>query len=296
MRRYWYSILLTCSIVVMATANLPPNRHSAQPAVREYDRRNICEDTSECDGEYAREYTRERPAEKERMDTASEGQSRGQDEAAINTQLSLEITEAEAAIHTAEQAQRENGVHKDFSDTLFIGDSRTVGLSEYGDLGKAVVFADSGMSVFNLLDAQVSLGNGHKQNLDQVLSSANFKTIYLMLGINELGYEDKAIITQYRSVVERIRAVQPAAALVLEANLHVTGEKAAKSNIFNNQRIDALNKSIKKIAEDTGCRYIDVNSLFDDENGNLSAAYSTDGAHILGKYYSVWVEWIRNGG
>ena len=83
--------------------------------------------------------TRERPAEKERMDTASEGQSRGQDEAAINTQLSLEITEAEAAIHTAEQAQGETGVHKDFSDTLFIGDSRTVGLSEYGDLGKAVV-------------------------------------------------------------------------------------------------------------------------------------------------------------
>ena len=92
----------------MATANLPPNRHSAQPAVREYDRRNICEDTSECDGEYAREYTRESAGREERMDTASEGREPERDEAAINTQLSLEITEAEAAIHTAEQAQREN--------------------------------------------------------------------------------------------------------------------------------------------------------------------------------------------
>ena len=91
------------------------NRHSAPARCPgNMTEENICEDTSECDGEYAREYTRERPAEKERMDTASEGQSRGQDEAAINTQLSLEITEAEAAIHTAEQAQRENGVHKDF--------------------------------------------------------------------------------------------------------------------------------------------------------------------------------------
>lgn len=293
MRRYWYSILLTCSIVVMATANLPPNRHSAQPAVREYDRRNICEDTSECDGEYAREYTRERPAEKERMDTASEGQSRGQDEAAINTQLSLEITEAEAAIHTAEQAQGESGVHKDFSDTLFIGDSRTVGLSEYGDLGKAVVFADSGMSVFNLLDAQVSLGNGHKQNLDQVLSSANFKTIYLMLGINELGYDNPSIVRRYREIVDWIGKKQPEATLVLEANLHVTGEKSARNGIYNNQRINALNYAIRNIAEDTGCPYIDVNPIFDDGNGNLSAAYSTDGAHILGKYYSVWVDWIR---
>lgn len=53
------------------------------------------------------------------------------------------------------------------------------------------------------------------------------------------------------------------------------------------------NKELKKLILR---RYIDVNSLFDDENGNLSMAYSTDGAHILGKYYSVWVEWIRSGG
>lgn len=123
-----------------------------------------------------------------------------------------------------------------------------------------------------------------------------YRTIYLMLGINELGYEEESIVGQYRSVVEKIRAEQPAAVLVLAANLHVTREKAVKSRIYNNLKIDGLNQSIEKIAEDTGCRYIDVNSIFDDENGNLSAAYSTDGAHILGKYYSVWVEWIRNGG
>ena len=156
-----------------------------------------------------------------------------------------------------------------------------------------MVFADSGMSVFNLLDAQVSLGNGHKQNLDQVLSSANFKTIYLMLGINELGYDNPSIVRRYREVVDWIGKKQPEATLVLEANLHVTGEKSARNSIYNNQRINALNHAIRNIAEDTGCPYIDVNPIFDDGNGNLSAAYSTDGAHILGKYYSVWVDWIR---
>ena len=39
--------------------------------------------------------------------------------------------------------------------------------------------------------------------------------------------------------------------------------------------------------------YLDVNQVFDDENGNLAAGYSSDGAHVLGKYYSVWVDWIR---
>lgn len=180
-----------------------------------------------------------------------------------------------------------------FSDVLFIGDSRTVGLSEYGDLGEAEVFANSGMSVFNLFDSRVTLKSGGKQTLEQVLSDRSFRTVYLMLGINELGYDDKSIVKQYQAVVERIRAAQPEAALVLGANLHVTGEKAAKSSIFNNQRINSLNAAIKTIAENNGCGYMDVNQLFDDENGNLSTAYSTDGAHILGKYYSVWVEWIR---
>jgi len=186
------------------------------------------------------------------------------------------------------------GTNETFSDTLFIGDSRTVGLFEYGDLGQAEVFANSGMSVFNLFQTQVTLKNGTKQSLDEVLSSNRYSSIYLMLGINELGYEEQSILRQYRAVVEQIRAKQPQASLILEANLHVTREKAAKSDIYNNRKIDALNKAIETIAEETGCRYLDVNSLFDDETGNLSANYSTDGSHILGKYYSVWVDWIRS--
>lgn len=265
MRRYWYSVLLTGSMIVMAAAKLSMDIPKKEPILQE---------------------TAAMQADNRIVEAQSEEMME-----AMNAEESTP-----SSAETGETAVMGSDIDKDFSNVLFIGDSRTVGLSEYGDLGRADVFANSGMSVFDLFEAQVSVKGDEKKTLEEVFSSKNYRTIYLMLGINELGYDDKAIVTQYRSVVERIRAVQPAAALVLEANLHVTGEKAAKSNIFNNQRIDALNKSIKKIAEDTGCRYIDVNSLFDDENGNLSAAYSTDGAHILGKYYSVWVEWIRNGG
>ena len=37
----------------------------------------------------------------------------------------------------------------DFADTLFVGDSRTIGLMEYGNIEQATFFADNGMSVFN---------------------------------------------------------------------------------------------------------------------------------------------------
>ena len=39
-----------------------------------------------------------------------------------------------------------------FDDALFIGDSRTVGLYEYGDLSHALVIADSGMNIYKLFN------------------------------------------------------------------------------------------------------------------------------------------------
>lgn len=93
--------------------------------------------------------------------------------------------------------------------------------------------------------------------------------------------------------MEKVHELQPDAAIVLGANLHVTAEKASGSSIYNNDRINALNRDIKSMAEASGYVYLDVNQVFDDENGNLAAGYSSDGAHVLGKYYSVWVDWIR---
>lgn len=182
---------------------------------------------------------------------------------------------------------------EDFSGVLFIGDSRTVGLSEYGDLGQAEVFADSGMSVFTLFNKTVRLRSQEKSGLEELLCSRKFDTVFFMLGINELGYDYDSIVKQYKRTVEKVHELQPDAAIVLGANLHVTAEKASGSSIYNNDRINALNRDIKSMAEASGYVYLDVNQVFDDENGNLAAGYSSDGAHVLGKYYSVWVDWIR---
>ena len=152
------------------------------------------------------------------------------------------------------------------------------------------------MSVYNLFDAKVTLRDGSKKTLEQVLSQDRYLTIYVMLGINELGYDRQRTVAQYRSIVNRIQEMQPEAQLILEANLHVTQKKSSKSPIYNNENINALNGEIKKIADAERCYYINVNELFDDENGNLKAAYTSDGSHVLGKYYSIWVDWIRGAG
>ena len=180
----------------------------------------------------------------------------------------------------------------DFTGVLFIGDSRTVGLSEYGKLGNADVFADTGMSVYNVTKKALPAPDGEKHTLDERLQEKNYQAILLMLGINELGYDRNVSYKRYGELVAHIRELQPDAWIVLEANLHVTQEQSEKDDIFNNDNINQVNDNIRRLAQENGLGYLDVNVLFDDENGCLGAEYSADGAHVLGSYYDDWSTWI----
>lgn len=184
-------------------------------------------------------------------------------------------------------------VDPNFADSLFIGDSRTVGLSEYGNLGEAMVYADVGMSVYNLLNKDIKFGDEGKKKLEDVLSERSYRVIYLMLGINEIGYDYGHTVKQYQAVVDKIKELEPGALLVLEANLHVTKAKATKNTVFSNDKINALNQAVASIAKEEGGIYLDANVLFDDSEGNLDSKCSTDGAHVLAKYYSAWGAWLR---
>lgn len=179
-----------------------------------------------------------------------------------------------------------------FSDVLFIGDSRTVGLMEYAGLDSADFFATSGMSTFQVLKKEVSVPGVGKMTLSELLKSKSYGKIFLMLGINELGYPPKTVIRQYSHVVETIQGLQPDARLYLCANLHLTAKRSDSDDIYNNVNINTLNEQIAQMADNETSFYLDVNPLFDDENGCLNEDYSADDTHPYGKYYEQWGQWI----
>ena len=161
-----------------------------------------------------------------------------------------------------------------FNDALFIGDSRTVGISEYGDLNNATFFAYTGMSVYN------------------VLSSKKFGKIYIMLGINELGYNTNQTLENYKKLVDYIKDSQSSAIIYIQANLHVASKKSDKDSIVNNTNINKFNDQISKFADNKRIFYIDINEKFDDDNGNLNSNYTSDNVHIYAKYYKEWSNWL----
>ena len=178
-----------------------------------------------------------------------------------------------------------------FADTLFIGDSRTVGLCDYASLN-ATFFADVGMTVYDAFDSEVSVPGVGKLTLEALLNERQFARIHLMLGINELGYDMDATVAQYGAVVEKIRALQPEAKLCLGANLHVDANRSQTDAIFNNTRINQFNTQIAALADAESIFYIDVNPLFDDANGCLREDLTGDGTHVYAKCYETWGEWL----
>ena len=177
-------------------------------------------------------------------------------------------------------------------DALFIGDSRTVGLMEYSGIDGPDFFCNVGMSVYNIHKKPVSVPNVGKVTLTELLSNKKYGKIYVMLGINEVGYPMQNTVSKYGELIDFIKEKQPNAYIFIQANLHVTKKRSDSDKSINNTVINELNSEIKKMADGKRKFYIDVNAVFDDENGALSADKSEDSAHLYAKYYKDWGKWI----
>lgn len=182
-----------------------------------------------------------------------------------------------------------------FDDAVFIGDSRTVGISDYAGLDQADFYCESSMTIFKVLDdAGVTYQKtGKKADLKEVLQTKQYGKIYLMLGINELGYGNTEMyFKQYQKTVEEIRQWQPDAIIYIMANLHISKEKNNMQTEFNNVNINDKNAAIAGLANGTDIFYLDSNSLFTDENGFLKSDLTFDGVHLYAQHYDLWKQFL----
>ncbi|MBD5504723.1 MAG: hypothetical protein HDR09_13590 [Lachnospiraceae bacterium] len=181
-----------------------------------------------------------------------------------------------------------------FHDAAFLGDSRTLGISDYAGLEEADFYCDSGMMIFKLLEEKITYQKtGDKVDLNQVLQEKQYGKIYIMLGMNELGYGNTEMyLEQYRKVLNQIKEWQPQAIIYVMANLHVSREKNNLETEFNNININDKNAASAQLANGTDIFYLDVNPLFTDSDGFLNADLSFDGVHLYAQHYDVWREFL----
>ena len=222
--------------------------------------------------------------EKDANETPPEPQK---DSAAVQTEAVTTASE-ESVVTTAVQ-KSDSFSSSDasyFDDALFIGDSRTVGIRDFGTLKNADYFCDVGLSSAAAFESPSDYG----QYLDDVIDSKEYGKIYIMLGINECGNDFEYTITQYRALVDKVRAHQSGAVIHIMANLHVT--QSAETDVINNEAINYLNSRMSEFCDGKKVFYLDINEVFDNEYGYLKDEYTGDGVHVYGEYYAEWCDWL----
>lgn len=187
-----------------------------------------------------------------------------------------------------------------FDDALFIGDSRTQGMLEYGGLeNRAAFYCQTSLTIYDLFKKNKAFikEDGRKLTLTEALTAHQFGKIYLMIGINEMGTgTPESFFEEYARAVFKIRELQPDAVIFVQGIMRVAGEKNASDPIFNNTNINIRNVEIQTLADNRDIFYIDVNEAVCDESGNLHDDWTFDQIHLKAKYYLVWKEFLLDHG
>lgn len=183
-----------------------------------------------------------------------------------------------------------------FDDALFIGDSRTEGFMMYSSLKNIHAYCSKGLSITRIYEEKVvTLEDGRTVTVMEALQTETYGKIYIMFGVNELGwpYED-TFEEQYSKMIRDIKQLQPDALIYVQNILPISAERSREDAIYNNDNVYRFNTIIKRVCETQNVIYLDVASSVADENGALPADASTDGIHCNGTYCDIWLEYLRN--
>lgn len=219
----------------------------------------------------------------------SAGATSGQDASPVADDAEEEVKAAEEEVVFT---QAPEGY---FDDALFIGDSRTQGLELYGGIDEATYYTSQGLMVNTALVKTIVTLNGQQLSIPDALDKVKFGKVYIMLGINELGWKSQdRFIEYYGQLIDTVREKQPDAIIYVQSLLPVSKAKSDSSDVFNNTRVALFNSCIKQVIEDRDVVWLDVGAALQDENGCMPEGSTFDGIHLNQKYCKKWAEFLRS--
>lgn len=182
-----------------------------------------------------------------------------------------------------------------FDGAVFLGDSRTEGLSLYSGLKTGHFYTAVGATVESVFSKKnFETDSGKKVPLLDAVAEQDCDKVYIMLGINELGWsKTKTYHDQYAKLIDRVREDHPEAKIVLQSIPPVGAKQEAKKTYVNNERIAAYNEVIKTLAEEKECYFLDVAACLTGGDGLLPKDLNFDGIHLNPAGCKVWLNYLR---
>ncbi len=214
-----------------------------------------------------------------------------------------ETVTTEAASDTVTISEEEIDAY--FADSVFVGDSIMLGFRNYcmkqkdSYLNDIQFLAAGSFSVTNSLwdVTQKSVHpvyKGEKRQIWESISMMDTKRVFLFFGMNDLNVSGlEGTCEKYKQLISNIKEKSP------DVEIHIISMtytlKGAGKGKLKNDTIREFNVLLQDMAKENGWGFLDMATPLADENGDLAAAYCSDGyVHQSRAAYDVWSTVIRD--
>lgn len=176
-----------------------------------------------------------------------------------------------------------------FANSLFIGDSIFTGFSGFGYLEPDNVFAQVGLNPESVITKEINEVTAAKKA--ELMQPDH---ICIMLGTNGLAFLSTEYMAEEMSkLIDILKEVSPDSEIVILSIPPVTAAHESE----NPEKLPVImdyNSKLEKTAENKDCKYIDIFTMLQDDDGYLASEYAeADGLHFLGKAYGVVLSRIQ---
>lgn len=181
------------------------------------------------------------------------------------------------------------------NNVAFIGDSRTQAFLMYAGVNEAIDYTNVGLMVDTAVTKKfVKADKGEKVTILEDMAKRNIDTVYIMLGVNELGWRYSNIfIDKYGKLIDLIRQINPNCEILVQSIIPLTKTKSDNDDIYKNEKVKEYNDLLKEMAKEKNVKYIDVASVLSNNNGDLPEEASSDGVHLNKEYCIKWLDYLK---
>lgn len=180
-------------------------------------------------------------------------------------------------------------------ETLFIGDSNTAALYEYGLLPLNQVAAKVGIGVEAALTDECCYFKDDQKGYTIVETVAKMKPrrVIACFGTNDAPYHTtEEFIASYREVLQAIEESYPYTDIIVSAVYPI-----ARQNDYSNismSTIDSYNQALAEMCKEDGYKFLNTTELLKGSDGYLQSGYANkDGIHLTSQALKAVLTYVR---
>ena len=179
-----------------------------------------------------------------------------------------------------------------FRDAAFIGDSRMKGIMNFAKFEYAADFSHVGLTVADVFTKPYIETASGTVTISEALQGGTYGKIYMMTGLNELGwYDTDKFIEYYGDLVDHAKQTHPEAQIYVIGIMPVGAKATAEQAHLTNDRVQMFNGLILGMCEAKQVYFVDGFEAVASD-GSLPDDASPDGVHMEPGYCKMLTDYL----